>query len=241
MKKILVLQPDPRVTLGRYHFVTDEFDCQVMQLFDYNTLQKTLSKIRSPKTDFQGLIILGGRMNALDHNANSWLIPVKELIRRTVAENIPVLGICLGHQILAHAFGGAVELESQLPGFSGEEGVAEIFLTEAGATDPFTNRLASLTKILAFESHHDVVTNLPKNATLLASSDACKVQIMRYGSAIGIQFHPEATAEILYTWELNSLNGSLSSAKKLRTECQKVEQEAFQLSDAIWQAFAELL
>jgi GMP synthase-like glutamine amidotransferase len=137
------------------------------------------------------LIPLGGAMGALDDVIAPWLAPERELIRRTVSEGIPVIGICLGAQLLGAALGGTVaRLDSN------EIGVYEISQVEP---DAIMNVGAGT---LSTQWHEDYVSVLPEGATLLAKSDTCPTQIFKVADlSYGIQCHPEADASIVALWE----------------------------------------
>lgn len=96
---------------------------------------------------------------------------------------LPVLGICLGHQIIAKAFGGEVRR-----GESGEYAAVEIEVVEED--DLFKGLPRKLT---VWESHRDEVSKLPGDFVLLASSEVCGVEAMKHKkkSVYGVQFHPE--------------------------------------------------
>ena len=79
------------------------------------------------------LILLGGRADALDTHASPWLPAVHELLRSAVESGTPVLGICLGHQIIADCFGGEVSVGRAA---QDEEGATQVTLTDAGVDDP---------------------------------------------------------------------------------------------------------
>lgn len=122
----------------------------------------------------------------------------RDLIRTAVTAGVPFLGICLGAQLLATACGGEVR-----PARGGPElGVHPVAL-QAGATDDLL--LGGLGASLdVVQWHHDEVLELPLGATLLASSVACPVQAFRLGArAWGLQFHIEATAEVVTGWAAN--------------------------------------
>lgn len=79
------------------------------------------------------LILLGGRADALDTHASPWLPAVHELLHSAVESGTPVLGICLGHQIIADCFGGEVSVGLAA---QDEEGATQVALTDAGVDDP---------------------------------------------------------------------------------------------------------
>lgn len=139
--------------------------------------------------EVSGVAILGGHMGAYDEQAHPFLTEEKELVRRAVGRGVPVLGICLGCQVIADALGGrAYRVEPQ------EAGLIDLRVTEAGLQDSV---MAVLEGPLA-SWHHDS-WDLPPGGTLLAVSDRYP-QALRVGSAIGVQFHPEVTPDILEGW-----------------------------------------
>lgn len=163
-----------------------------------------------------GLIVLGGRANALDDSASPWLASVRSMLRRAVDAHVPTLGICLGHQILAREFGG--EVEAPAAGRD-EEGAAEIVWSEEAASDPLVGELAHAGASLVAESHNDAVTRIPDGASLLASSSRCAVQAMRIGAAVSVQFHPEVSPERMELWT----NGHGGDGAAIRCEMDAVD------------------
>jgi len=140
-----------------------------------------------------GLIVLGGAMCANDDKHHPFLVQVKVLIRETVAQGIPYLGVCLGGQLLAAAMGGKVVANRW-----GEQGMLEVELTKAGKGDRLFAGIP--TRHATFQWHHDSF-DIPAEGTLLASSPSCPQQAFRIGPcAWGVQFHPEMTEEIIRAW-----------------------------------------
>ena len=142
---------------------------------------------------FSGIIAMGG-------NAHAWELGVplleaeRDLLHDAVEEGVPVLGICLGGQLLARALGGNVR-EAEQP----EIGWLDIAPTEGAAADPVLGHLTAPTGV--YQWHHDVI-ELPPGARLLASSPLAENQAFRAdgADAWGIQFHPEVDAQLWETW-----------------------------------------
>jgi GMP synthase-like glutamine amidotransferase len=135
---------------------------------------------------FDLLVIGGGGMFPTDEYHYPWLRRGIELIRAAVLSGRYVVGICLGAQLLGHAFGGQIRKNNEI-----EIGWHPIQLSPEGESHPFMRELP--TEFLAFHWHQDVVS-VPQGATLLASSAACPNQAFAIGNrALGIQFHPEIT------------------------------------------------
>lgn len=144
-----------------------------------------------------GLVVLGGRMSVRDASEHGWLEPLKRLMLDAVEAEVPTLAICLGHQLLAEAFGGQVEVAHQ---GGGEHGAYPVTWREAALDDPVLRGLATSGTSLLPESHSDAVTGLPTGAETLASTSGYPHQAFRVGSALGVQFHPEASPELMGRW-----------------------------------------
>lgn len=145
--------------------------------------------------DSQALVVLGGPMGANDDQAVPWLPGTRALLQRAVERSVPVLGVCLGGQLLAVACGGRVERGSSGP----ELGVETVRLLPAAAQDPLLLDLPP--RAAAVQWHYDAVTELPAGATSLADSVAYPHQAFRVGDrAWGLQFHLEATPETVAGW-----------------------------------------
>lgn len=140
-----------------------------------------------------GVLVLGGAMNAVDENATPWLVPAKALVREAVATGVPLLGICLGHQIIAVALGGTVAANPR--------GVQRDLLVHGWTEDADADRLFGSRPLRAAHWNNDVVIEPPAGATVLATAPGGEVQALRYGPlAWGIQSHPEVDESVLATW-----------------------------------------
>ncbi len=146
-----------------------------------------------PRAVDDALIVLGGPLSAYAVDHHSYLNTEIDLIRRYMADARPVLGICLGAQLLAAAAGARV-----FPGDRGKEiGWAVVELTAAGAADPLWTGFPR--SFVTFHWHGDSF-DLPAGARLLASSERY-IQAFRLGSAAyGVQFHPEVVPNQLEEW-----------------------------------------
>lgn len=182
---VTVLQPDPTVPLDRF----------TQWLADAGLSISFVELWHQPVPAFDelgvGVVVLGGRDNCL--TGYDWMPQLHELIKQIVNADKPMLGICLGHQILADALGGEVTLAQE-----GEEGAFNLCLTSDGLKDPILGHLPQ--NFVAAESHHDVVSALPPGATLLASSERYPNQSFRVRNAVGVQFHPEASPQLMGAW-----------------------------------------
>ncbi len=138
---------------------------------------------------FDRVVTLGGEMGAYEDNLHTWMQAEKEWLAGLVAEGLPVLGVCLGSQLLAAALGGTA-FPAQRP----EADVVDLVLTEEGQADPSIQALGSR----VFSLHQDTF-HLPPGATLLARS-AMFPQAFRLGSALAVQFHPDADLDLAKRW-----------------------------------------
>ena len=133
--------------------------------------------------DIDALIVLGGAQNVTEGHA--WLERECGYIRGAHEQDLPVVGICLGAQMIAHTFGGGVG-----PMVTPEIGMTSVELTGAGQNDTI---LAGLPwNFYIYEKHMQEVRSLPEGAVLLASSGGCKHQAFRFGMrTYAFQFHFE--------------------------------------------------
>jgi GMP synthase-like glutamine amidotransferase len=141
---------------------------------------------------YDALVLFGGATNVVDAAREPWLAAELDWLRDRVADGVPVLGVCLGGQLLAAALGADVT-RSEPP----EIGWLEVAVTEPD--DPVVAALAGGDERFAACQWHSWRFSVPDGATLLASSAACP-QAFRHGSAYGLQFHPEVDAPTLARW-----------------------------------------
>jgi len=143
--------------------------------------------------DYAGLVMMGGPMSANDTADHAFLEESMALIRSFGLAKRPVLGICLGAQVIARAYGGEV---FRLGGL--EAGYIPMQKTAQAKEDPVFAGLPG--DFAAFHTHYEAVRNIPE-ATVLATGGMSAVQAYRVGKATyGLQFHPEATIDIARDW-----------------------------------------
>jgi GMP synthase-like glutamine amidotransferase len=142
---------------------------------------------------FGGAIVFGGEAQVDEEDAHPWLRPEKAVLHELLDRRTPLLGVCLGSQLVAEA-AGAVVREAKTP----EIGWHEIELTAAGMDDPVLGFLPE--RFEGFQWHH-YEWLLPPGAVALARSPAC-LQSFRLEDrpTWGVQFHPEVTRADLDSW-----------------------------------------
>lgn len=137
--------------------------------------------------DGSHLVFLGGQMSVNNEIEYPWLRQEKQIIRKAISTGIPVLGICLGAQLIASALGKKV--------FRCEE--------ERGWCEVRKNMSSGLTgaenTLTVFQWHHESF-ELPDGSELLYRGDRVENQMFITGCATGVQFHPEVTEEIINDW-----------------------------------------
>jgi GMP synthase (glutamine-hydrolysing) len=145
-----------------------------------------------PLQAYDAVFVFGGSMHADEEEVHPWLRDEKELLRRFLDAGTPVLGVCLGGQLLAEAAGARVA-RSPEP----EIGWHPVELTPAAAEDPLFARLPQ--RFYALQWHY-YCFDVPAGATELARSPVCS-QAFRLGElAWGVQFHPEVTPAMVEGW-----------------------------------------
>ncbi len=144
---------------------------------------------------YDALWVMGGPMDVWQEAAHPWLVTEKAVIRQAVAErDLPFLGVCLGHQLLAEAMGGKVEPMAQA-----EIGVLPVEFEPAGRSDPLLANGTGTFPVLQW--HGAEVTRLPPGGVSLARSTVSLNQAIRVGTkAYGIQFHMEVSPATVPAW-----------------------------------------
>ncbi len=149
-----------------------------------------------------GLVLLGGPLMPDDDERAPFLRRERALVGEALAAGVPVLGICLGAQLLAHVAGGEVTADSG----ETERGSCSVDLLAAAGNDPLFVGLGGYNELRMIQNHKDSITKLPSGAVHLASSAQCRVQAFRVGAAAwGVQFHPEVSATRLTGWDESKL------------------------------------
>lgn len=188
LRKVLVLQHVPHEPLGTLDRMLRARKIRI----------RFCNFARTPEAEPQlsgcdALIVLGGPMNVGDQPRYPHLKTELRLLEAALSQGVPVLGICLGAQLLAHALGAAVGRNNRA-----ELGWHEVRLRPAGLSDPVLGQLGPAAPI--FHWHGDTF-GIPAGADHLAESDLCGHQAFRYGQrAYGLQFHLEVDQPLIERW-----------------------------------------
>ncbi|MFO1402779.1 MAG: gamma-glutamyl-gamma-aminobutyrate hydrolase family protein [Steroidobacteraceae bacterium] len=142
---------------------------------------------------YHALIVLGGPMHVADQHRHPHLKTEMRAIETALRLGKPVLGICLGAQLLAHVLGASVIRHRQH-----EIGWYELATTPAARTDPVLGHLGERTPVFQW---HACTFGLPAGAEQLARTETCEQQAFRFGSNVyGFQFHMEADGDMIERW-----------------------------------------
>ncbi|WP_243688400.1 type 1 glutamine amidotransferase [Geotalea toluenoxydans] len=178
---LLVVQNDPRVPLGTYADYLAEAGAP------FRTIRPYAGEALPNPAGIGAVIVLGGAMGVNDVAKYPFLDGVKDFIADTVACKVPLLGICLGGQLLAHVLGAPVVCNSPW----GEKGTLPVTLTVPGSADPLFREIDR--RFMTFQWHNDSFA-IPNGGELLASSSTCPNQAFRFGAnATAPSFTPKST------------------------------------------------
>ena len=147
---------------------------------------------RADPADYDGIVVLGGEQNVVDAPRLRYLQDELELIGEALERRQPLLGVCLGAQLLVAAGGGEVVRVAEP-----EIGWYEVETLPEAAADPV---LGALPDRFTAYCWHSYGVELPEDAVLLARSAVCTHGFRIGPAAWGVQFHPEVTREILLGW-----------------------------------------
>ena len=195
MKRLVVLQHIEREGPELFASIAEEkgYRVKIYRLDNGDDLPKL------EKNDL--LLIMGGPMGVNQINEEyPWLKEEIKLIKKSLKQNISIIGICLGAQLLAYACGGKIEKlkRNSSSRFLAEIGWAPIHSLENDIDDELKNIIKDLMYVLHW--HGDRII-LPPNAKLIASSQYCKEQLFKINErSYGLQFHIETNYEMIEKW-----------------------------------------
>lgn len=203
MKRILVFQHVPYEILGTLHPLLKEagFRIRYVNFGHHPDAEPSIAR-------YHGLVVLGGPMNCDQSDRYHHLTKEIEVIQDAIEQGKPVLGICLGAQLIARALGARVSKNG-----TKEIGWYELNPTAGAASDPLFSKFGA--RQMIFQWHGDTF-EIPKNAVHLATSPDCRNQAFRYRSNVyALQFHLEVDEAMIHRWlrtpsmarEVESLGG----------------------------------
>lgn len=178
--KVSIFQHEPGEHAGLFEQLFRDWgvEYRYVHLFETHEL---------PLVDATHLLIMGGSMSVHDEWEYEFLKEEKKLIRDWICEHRPLLGICLGAQLIAHALGGRVGKCPQ-----------EIGWVPLSRTSGDTHHLFP-DKFFSFQLHSETF-EIPEGGALLCTGNRVMNQAFSYHSAIGLQFHPEVTPAMIHDW-----------------------------------------
>ena len=196
MSDVLILQhvrPEPPGTIA---------EALSAQGVSHRTVRVYRDEPVPDRLDADGLVVMGGPMGVGDLDDRPHLARECALIEEALDDDRPLLGVCLGSQLLAHVLGADVHAAPQK-----EIGWGDVALTDAAAADPLFRDVDA--PFTAFHWHGDVFER-PTGATRLARTDATETQAFRHGNrAYGLLFHLEVTPKTV-AWMTNAFQDELA-------------------------------
>ena len=195
-----------------------------------------------PELDgYDGLVVLGGPMNADETDAHPHLAHEIEVIGEAIARERPMLGICLGAQLLARALGSPVE---RAP--THEVGWYDVAMSDAARDDAILGHFEPVERL--FQWHEDTF-DVPTTGVHLASSEICPNQAFRVGDrAYGFQFHLEADGQLIERWLATpehraalEQSGASFDPERIRTETAACVDRQQEIARRAFGGFIELL
>jgi GMP synthase-like glutamine amidotransferase len=155
--------------------------------------------------DCEAIVSLGGPMNVYESDKYKFLKKEEEFLKSAIKNSVPVLGICLGAQLLAKIAGAKITKAPEK-----EIGWYKVYLTKDADCDLLFRGMTNPLDV--FQWHEDTF-DIPKGVTLLATSKICRNQAFRFSKcAWGLQFHPEMTENMFEAW-LRATNEKLDKSK----------------------------
>jgi GMP synthase-like glutamine amidotransferase len=170
---------------------------------DTRLMDSRQTDLPSSLQGYQAMMILGGPMNVYEMETYPYLRHVDKLVVQGLERDLPMLGLCLGAQILAKNLGATV-MRNRIP----EIGWYPVRLTAHGRISPL---FAGFPECFPVFQWHEDRFQIPHGAIHLATADACAEQAFSYGQRIfGLQFHLEVTTPMVISW-LTAYRGDLAA------------------------------
>jgi GMP synthase (glutamine-hydrolysing) len=236
MKKLLVVQHVPHEILGTLNPLLKRAGFRI----------RYVNFGRHPDADpslegYHGLVVLGGPMSANATDQFPHLTTELKLIEQAMKKSLPVLGVCLGAQLIAKTLGARV-----FPNEEKEIGWYDVTPTQDARDDPLLAEFNGTEKI--FQWHGDTF-DIPNSAVHLAFSPLCANQAFRYGANVyGLQFHLEVDEPMIHRWlrvpenrsEIASVHGKIDP-DRIEKETPGYIQRLHELSDRVFSELIKLL
>ena len=235
MKKLLVLQHVAHEILGTLNPLLKRagFRIRYVNFARHPDARPTLD-------GYDGLIVLGGPMSVNDSNRLPHLVTELKLIEEALRRELPILGICLGAQLIAKTLGASV-----YPTREKEIGWYDVSPTTEAARDPLLTPLQKTEKIFQW---HGETFDIPNSTRHLAFSSLCANQAFRYGTKVyGFQFHMEVDAPMIHRWlkvpenqkEISALRGD-HHIEEIYGETPRHMPRLGEISERVFNGFIEL-
>lgn len=192
---------------------------------------------RDPRA-FSGLCFMGGPMSVNDELP--WIAPALELIREAVRKDLPVIGHCLGGQLMSKAFGGVVRANPYK-----EIGWGEVRVCDNGVAREW---LGELQAFEAFQWHGETFS-IPPGATRVLENAHCANQAFALGKHLGLQCHVEMTEDLIELWvrggadeiRASSSSPAVQSSAETRMNLESRVAALHQVADRIYGKWTENL
>ena len=235
MKKLLVLQHVAHELLGTLNPLLKRagFRIRYVNFARHPDAQPSLD-------GYAGLIVLGGPMSVNDSNRLPHLVTELNLIEDAMRREVPVLGICLGAQLIAKTLGAAVYRNPEK-----EIGWYDVSPTDQASNDPVLMQLQKTEKIFQW---HGETFDMPNSTRHLAFSSLCANQAFSYGAKVyGFQFHMEVDAPMIHRWlrvpenqkEISTLRGD-THIEQIYDETPQHMPRLGEISENVFSAFINL-
>jgi GMP synthase (glutamine-hydrolysing) len=226
-KKILSIQNISCETLGTFE------DLLASEGYVLSKVLAPTEPIPQSAIEFSAIILLGGPMSV--YEGIPYLNKEQLLIWDAFRRNIPILGVCLGSQLIAGALGGTV-----YKGTKKEIGWYDVKVTDKGLDNLFKG--LEKKELRVFQWHGDTYT-LPQNAVVLAYSDLYP-QAFRIGSAYGLQFHLEVTTDMIKVWTeeyRNEIRREGIELEKIIARNSDEIKELIKKCSLVWSNFSDII